>query len=366
MEELQRKYNHAKKIISELKRHEQFLAVQLRERDQEYNSHLQQLRERVLVLERELATTQRVAGIPVRLPGGLLSPPALLKQPPVIPRELSTDGEISEADDSSVKEDLDSAVPFHRLLDVTAGRAKAELAHKGSMMAMRSKPSSSDIVFKHSASSGADDSFVSGGFGDVSNNSSSFSREEVMDSSENSGYCNVPGNNSVSPHQAAPQQQQQQLPNRQVPNLKPNAQANPLVQEMRIRQQQQQQQQQQHMMQSQPADASYVNVPPVPAKSSPPTSNQAVRQQPQLQQQQQYPAGAVPMPGFGPSPAGSPGSGSGTLADQLKNRLEERRRSKEEVMDGSGVPDRLAADVEHAVRVANETGKTVRYHIYVF
>lgn len=89
MEELQRKYNHAKKIISELKRHEHFLAGQLRERDQEYNSHLQALRERVILLERELATTQRVAGIPVRLPGyhggtdGTLSPPEILKQPPV-------------------------------------------------------------------------------------------------------------------------------------------------------------------------------------------------------------------------------------------------------------------------------------------
>ncbi len=74
------------------------------------------------------------------------------------------------------------------------------------------------------------------------------------------------------------------------------------------------------------------------------------------------------MPGFGPSsPAGSPGSNSSSgpsLADQLKSRLEERRRSKEGpemglpgAGVGTGVPDRIAADVEQAVRVANETGE---------
>ncbi len=90
VEALHRKYNHAKRIIAELKRHEQFLAVQLQERDHEYNSHLRLLRERVLQLESELATTQKFAGMPVRLPyeggslsNGNLSPPELLKQPPV-------------------------------------------------------------------------------------------------------------------------------------------------------------------------------------------------------------------------------------------------------------------------------------------
>jgi hypothetical protein len=95
LEALQRKYQHAKKVIAELKRHEQLLAVQLLERDQEYNSHLRLLRERVRQLEEELATTQKYAGIPVRLPydevqqraagraDALLSPPEFLKQPPV-------------------------------------------------------------------------------------------------------------------------------------------------------------------------------------------------------------------------------------------------------------------------------------------
>ncbi len=98
LEVLQRKYSHAKKKISELKRHESFLAVQLQERDHEYHSHLRLLRDRVVQLEKELANAQKYAGMPVRLPGyggakeqdpqqafinGNLSPPELLKQPPV-------------------------------------------------------------------------------------------------------------------------------------------------------------------------------------------------------------------------------------------------------------------------------------------
>lgn len=87
---LERKYEHAKRIIHELSRHEQLLAVQLRERDQEYNSHLRLLKQRVHQLENELATTQKIAGLPLHLPyqslpggNGNLSPPELLKQPPV-------------------------------------------------------------------------------------------------------------------------------------------------------------------------------------------------------------------------------------------------------------------------------------------
>ena len=96
---LQRKYEHAKRIIHELSRHEQLLSIQLRERDNEYNSHLRLLKSRVQQLEDELATTQKYAGIPVRLPyedlqgtNGDLSPPELLKQPPVC---LKKDGKVA-------------------------------------------------------------------------------------------------------------------------------------------------------------------------------------------------------------------------------------------------------------------------------
>ena len=91
IEGLQRKYDHAKRVILELKKHEQFLAIQLRERDQEYHAHLRLLRDRVIQLENELATTQKFAGMPIKLPyeqsvltsRGQLSPPEVLKKPPV-------------------------------------------------------------------------------------------------------------------------------------------------------------------------------------------------------------------------------------------------------------------------------------------
>ena len=77
------------------------------------------------------------------------------------------------------------------------------------------------------------------------------------------------------------------------------------------------------------------------------------------------PKGAVTMPGMsptGPAVVRSPsGPGAASLAAQLKSRLEERRRSKEgpEVATGGGVPDNIAADIQQAVRVANENGKNV-------
>ena len=54
MNELFKKYEHAKKVIHELQHQEHFLALQLQERDNEYNSHLGLLRDRVLQLENEL------------------------------------------------------------------------------------------------------------------------------------------------------------------------------------------------------------------------------------------------------------------------------------------------------------------------
>ena len=47
--------------------------------------------------------------------------------------------EISE-DMATAKEELDEAVPFHTLLDVSANRSKAELAHKG-VLSQRQRPS---------------------------------------------------------------------------------------------------------------------------------------------------------------------------------------------------------------------------------
>ncbi len=50
------------------------------------------------------------------------------------------DGDISECDDTSQQDDLDRLIPFHKLLDVSPNKSRAELAHKGGM-SQRNRPS---------------------------------------------------------------------------------------------------------------------------------------------------------------------------------------------------------------------------------
>ena len=66
--------------------------------------------------------------------------------------------EISE-DMASAKEELDEAVPIHTLLDVSANRSKAELAHKG-LLSQRQRPSTEALratVLRKSVLSSASD-----------------------------------------------------------------------------------------------------------------------------------------------------------------------------------------------------------------
>ena len=59
---------------------------------------------------------------------------------PVLKNTQLVSEEISE-DMASAKQELDEAVPIHTLLDVSANRSKAELAHKG-LLSQRQRPSS--------------------------------------------------------------------------------------------------------------------------------------------------------------------------------------------------------------------------------
>ena len=51
------------------------------------------------------------------------------------------------------------------------------------------------------------------------------------------------------------------------------------------------------------------------------------------------------------------------LADQLRNRLEERRKSKDE--EQVFVPDAIAADIQKAVKMANDNSKLIIFLQYV-
>ncbi|PSN37471.1 hypothetical protein C0J52_22173 [Blattella germanica] len=180
---LEKKYCKAKKLLREFQQREQdllhreeFYLQLLQEKDTEYNALVKTLKDRVIQLEQELLETQRKAGFPVVLPYDSTSLRQLTPQlsrrqqaPPVKPllQQLETelsDTEISDispedgdktatverkmglvTDDLTaqmpVKEELDRAVPPHELLDVSASKAKAELATRGGL-AGRQLPSS--------------------------------------------------------------------------------------------------------------------------------------------------------------------------------------------------------------------------------
>ncbi|CAG7838506.1 unnamed protein product [Allacma fusca] len=163
--ELEKKYRRVKQIVRQLQDREkdmasrqEFQMQKIQERDLEYHDLLTSLKERVLQLEQELFETQRRAGFtpqqsllhhghfPTTIPSALsLSlPPSL---PPLyldLSDEELSESSINEAKDSkdpSAKEEFDIAVPPHSLLDVSAGKAKADLASRGGL-AGRQAPTS--------------------------------------------------------------------------------------------------------------------------------------------------------------------------------------------------------------------------------
>jgi hypothetical protein len=58
----------------------------------------------------------------------------VLENSQLVSQELSQDM-------ATAKEELDRAVPFHELLDVSVSKSKAELVHKGTLLATRQRPS---------------------------------------------------------------------------------------------------------------------------------------------------------------------------------------------------------------------------------
>uniref|UniRef100_T1IP94 DNA topoisomerase 2 n=1 Tax=Strigamia maritima TaxID=126957 RepID=T1IP94_STRMM len=207
---LEKKYYKAKKLIREFQEREQefvqredYQINQLQEKDNEYNALVKALKDRVIQLETDLTETQRVAGLPVRLPYDssklqmTLLQHAQKKSPPPLSLSRSSTGRrrSSVTDDSSDTElsdsgldpsgtydispdsdeaesktstverkpgvpaelrahddELEKAVPSTELLDSSAAKTKAELASKGSL-ANRQPP-----TLKKTPSTGSSDS----------------------------------------------------------------------------------------------------------------------------------------------------------------------------------------------------------------
>ncbi|XP_072763772.1 uncharacterized protein Spn isoform X2 [Anoplolepis gracilipes] len=183
---LQQKYARARRAARELRTditaRDEFYQQLLQEKDTEYNALVKSLKDRVITLEVELTETQRRFGLPVRLPydnttARIVTPQLSRRQLPPPPSSTSCQlsdtetSDLSSPDDGDktatverklplpipVKEELDRAVPAHRLLDNSAGKSKAELASRGGL-ANRQLPKRSGGLSNSSSDYGLDES----------------------------------------------------------------------------------------------------------------------------------------------------------------------------------------------------------------
>ncbi|XP_062553358.1 uncharacterized protein LOC134218414 isoform X3 [Armigeres subalbatus] len=168
---LEKKYGRVKKILREYQHRErdmiqfqEYYVQHLQEKDTEYNALVKKLKDRVIHLEQELQETQRKAGFPVILPYDStslkLTPQMTRKQPPkpVFQKleaelsdtefsDLSPDGEGEDGKTATVErklptqkdDELDTAIPQHELLDNSLNKGKSDLVARGGL-AKRSLP----------------------------------------------------------------------------------------------------------------------------------------------------------------------------------------------------------------------------------
>lgn len=167
---LEKKYGRVKKILREYQHRErdmiqfqEYYVQHLQEKDTEYNALVKKLKDRVIHLEQELQETQRKAGFPVILPYDStslkLTPQMSRKQPPkpVFQKleaelsdtefsDLSPDGEgdgktatVERKLPTQKDDELDTAIPQHELLDNSLNKGKSDLVARGGL-AKRSLP----------------------------------------------------------------------------------------------------------------------------------------------------------------------------------------------------------------------------------
>ncbi|XP_063931025.1 neurabin-1 isoform X4 [Zophobas morio] len=187
---VERKYMKTKQILREyqnreldLMHREDYYQQLLQEKDTEYNALVKNLKDRIIILEQDVLETRQEAGLPCVLPQDHANikqriAQVLEKGPPnILIPEISnnlSDLEISDPSPDEdktatverklpLKEELDSVVPQHELLDISANKRKAELATRGAL-ANRQLPSTKKGSLSNSSSSdyGLDESFNSG------------------------------------------------------------------------------------------------------------------------------------------------------------------------------------------------------------
>lgn len=114
---LDKKYNKAKRLIREYQQREidmghreDFYQQLLQEKDTEYNALVKKLKDRVIILEKELQDTQRNAGIPIGLPydsATLKLTPQMMRRVPPKPLFQKLETEFSDTEISDLSPDGD-------------------------------------------------------------------------------------------------------------------------------------------------------------------------------------------------------------------------------------------------------------------
>ncbi|KAG5681654.1 hypothetical protein PVAND_011068 [Polypedilum vanderplanki] len=162
---LERKYSKIKKMLRDFQQRDrdmiqfqEYYLQHLQEKDTEYNALVKKLKDRVICLEQELQDTQKRAGLPVCLPYDStslkLTPQMTRKQPPKqLPFQKKIEGEYSDLEISDlspdgegedgktatverkipVKDEFDTAIPKHELLDSSVNKAKSDLVSRGAL-----------------------------------------------------------------------------------------------------------------------------------------------------------------------------------------------------------------------------------------
>lgn len=139
---------------------QEYYLQHLQEKDTEYNALVKKLKDRVITLEQELQDTQRTAGMPVSLPYDStslkLTPQMTRKQPPkplfqkkkleseysdLEISDLSPDADGEDGKTATVErkipvpvqEEFDTAIPKHELLDTSVNKSKKDLVARGAL-----------------------------------------------------------------------------------------------------------------------------------------------------------------------------------------------------------------------------------------
>lgn len=139
---------------------QEYYLQHLQEKDTEYNALVKKLKDRVITLEQELQDTQRTAGMPVSLPYDStslkLTPQMTRKQPPKpLYQKKKLESEYSDLEISDlspdadgedgktatverkipvpVQEEFDTAIPKHELLDSSVNKSKKDLVSRGAL-----------------------------------------------------------------------------------------------------------------------------------------------------------------------------------------------------------------------------------------